>query len=502
MTIVDTRQTYVKPERTPVTSQCTQATGIYPEILENAGGLRDAIKVLQDYIENEIADKFTYCFVSHGAWTLRIQLPREAQDKGIELPGYLAYCRMFDIKQEIQRWQVHHPEMSLRSMNLKDLCEAFRVQRATQPTAGLATCLTVVNLMRHLAGFQHPDVFAHPIDTNADLQQFKREESKVIHLAGLPFEVTQGEVDAWFSSNGLRPTATWMIQTSDHSKPNVAGFVVFQTHSDAMRALSLNGRCLSDRAIEVSPSSQRVIDAAGSMLVPFPLQPKGRTLRPGDWNCPSCKFYNYASRRTCYKCNTENPSPSPAALNQPAPPSSGAHHSHPSQRFTPGDWICPNYSCGFHNYASRLQCHKCQTPRPPSTSGPPPSYSHPSAAPPMHGGYGRPPPPAFRPGDWYCPNPSCNFQNFASRSICFKCQTPRPGPPPPARQTYGGPAAIPPPQPAQPYSYTPSHSTYGAPPASYGHNAYQPVSNGGYGQQQPAAAAYSSAGYRASDRYW
>lgn len=270
--VIHKEQHYVKPERTPLTPFCTSLTGITWDKLEPAGNLRDAIRAMDRYVEIEINAKGkTFCFVTHGAWDLRIQLPREARDKAIELPHYLAYCRMFDLKQEYQRWQVNHPDVNLRSSSLGEMCETFNLQVVGPLHSGLNDSLTMVNIIRYFVGFSHHDVFVHPIDTNADLQQFKKEQSKVVHLAGLPFEVTQGELEAWFSAAGLRPTTMWMIRTSDHTKPSGSGFVIFGSHDDAMRALQLNGRSLGDRSIEVSPSSDRVIEAAGSILAAFPV---------------------------------------------------------------------------------------------------------------------------------------------------------------------------------------------------------------------------------------
>jgi inhibitor of KinA sporulation pathway (predicted exonuclease) len=493
--VLHKQQIYVKPERTPLTPFCSEVTGIRSSMLENAGNLSDAIKQFDEYIQKEIeSEKKSFCFVTHGGWVLRIQLPREARDKNLSLPNYLAYCRMFDLKQEIQRWQVHHPEVNLRSTSLRDLCDIFELARTTDQTVGLNAALTTVKIVRHLTSFRHPDVFVHAIDTDADLKQFKKEESQVIHLAGLPFEVTQGELEAWFSSNGLRPTTMWMIQPTDNSKPSISGFVVFGLHDDAMRALSLNGRCLGDRPIEVCPSSSRVIDAAGNMLVPFPLQAKSRQLRPGDWNCFNCSFHNFASRLYCFKCNAENPNPGPQAGQGPPP-----------QPFSHGDWMCPNPSCNFHNYASRMHCKKCTGPKPmlkknktlklgggapptahqtslpqqpsyhmhshgpPGTSAGPPPPTGPSGG--YHGGYnsgGRPHHHiSFRPGDWYCPNSACGFQNFASRHTCFRCHTPNPN--------QGQQQAQQAPQHAQ---YSPHQPGYGYSPEPV--NSYQQQQQGGY----------------------
>ncbi|KAG9300822.1 hypothetical protein G9A89_004452 [Geosiphon pyriformis] len=378
---------HVKPEVTPLTNFCTTLTKITWEQLNSAGTLQEAITSLDSYIQSFIiADSKTFCFCTHGAWDLRIQLPREARDKNIDLPSYLAHCRMFDLKQEYQRWQVHHPDVKLKTQSLGEMCEAFELPVVGPQHSGLNDSLTMVHIIRYFCSFSHPDVFVNPIDTNADLNQFKKEQSKVIHLAGLPFDVTQPELEAWFSGQGVRPQMLWMIRTPDHQKPSGSGFGIFATHDDAMACLNMNGRTLGDRAIEVSPSSERVIEAAGAILAQFPMT-KTR-LRPGDWVCLACQFHNFASRRTCFKCNVINPHPIPVT-----PPN-----------FTIGDWMCPTPQCNFHNYASRTQCLRCGNFKPPNLYGPAPSNNV-----------------AFRPGDWMCLNPNCLFQNFASRSHCMRC---------------------------------------------------------------------------------
>ena len=117
--ILHKQSIYVKPERTPLTPFCSEVTGIKWSMLEHAGTLNDAINQLDSYIQKEIeAEKKSFCFVTHGGWVLRIQLPREARDKNLTLPNYMAFCRMFDLKQEIQRWQVHHPEINFNATSM------------------------------------------------------------------------------------------------------------------------------------------------------------------------------------------------------------------------------------------------------------------------------------------------------------------------------------------------------------------------------------------------
>lgn len=60
-----------------------------------------------------------------------------------------------------------------------------------------------------------------------------------------------------------------------------------------------------------------------------------------------------------------------------------------------GDWMCSR--CNNHNFASRVQCNKCQTQRP-----------------------------GTKKGDWICKVRDCRNLNFASRDECFKCKEPKP----------------------------------------------------------------------------
>src|ERR1700761_7550678 len=69
----------------------------------------------------------------------------------------------------------------------------------------------------------------------------------------------------------------------------------------AAESLCMNGRALNEKAIEVSPSSSRVLDRAQDALTPFP--PSKNRPRPGDWTCPSCGFSNFQRRTACFRCS-------------------------------------------------------------------------------------------------------------------------------------------------------------------------------------------------------
>ncbi|KAL3907138.1 MAG: hypothetical protein SGILL_008992 [Bacillariaceae sp.] len=85
-------------------------------------------------------------------------------------------------------------------------------------------------------------------------------------------------------------------------------------------------------------------------------EPDDRMKEDGAWKCPSCDNENFASRNWCNSktCNERRPG------NVNAPPSFRKPRT-PSENFRqrslmtePGAWDCP--SCGFQNYASRDIC--------------------------------------------------------------------------------------------------------------------------------------------------
>jgi len=142
--------------------------------------------------------------------------------------------------------------------------------------------------------------------------------------------------------------------------------------------------------------------------------------RPGDWDCHKCGAYNYAFRaESCFRCKALKPA-EPGGL--PAPsgglaPNGGMNGAPHSER-RPGDWTCPNPSCQANVFASRLACFRCNSPRPQHLSM---AYAGGAAGglAPAGGGRGE-----VRPGDWTCP--SCGVNVYSTRHACFRCHTPKP----------------------------------------------------------------------------
>ncbi|XP_062218529.1 uncharacterized protein LOC133918597 isoform X2 [Phragmites australis] len=93
-------------------------------------------------------------------------------------------------------------------------------------------------------------------------------------------------------------------------------------------------------------------------------------VRPGDWYC-SCGAHNFASRSNCFKCSAFKEE---AAVNSGAGTFDGdmsrsrgygfggaARTNRPGWKS--GDWICTRSGCNEHNFASRMECFRCNAPR-------------------------------------------------------------------------------------------------------------------------------------------
>ncbi|KAI6248961.1 hypothetical protein HI914_02633 [Erysiphe necator] len=397
----------IKPQNTPITPLCTSLTTLTWEHVRNAGSFRDAINRFDAFAsEHLISQNLDFSFVTLDSWDLRVQLPREARDKSVVLPPYLQHSRTFDLRTEYQRWQQHHPEsLPFGPSMLSNICAALEVEpvqesppikhnlpfhlQALAPASPRRAMEEAVTLARVLKGLirkskpahEHPGVLTRPMDARADVRAFLSERSKVLHMAGLPHDTTQSELESWFTQYGGRPIAFWTLRTPDQHKPTGSGFAVFSSHEEAAESLCMNGRALNEKAIEVSPSSSRVLDHASEILTPFP--PSKNRPRPGDWTCPSCGFSNFQRRTACFRCSFPAISASsngdslggyggaygygPPTM---MPPSHHlSHHGgmggHGGGRmggvvpFRAGDWKCGSEGCGYHNFAKNVSCLRC-----------------------------------------------------------------------------------------------------------------------------------------------
>ncbi|EFE44552.1 hypothetical protein TRV_00689, partial [Trichophyton verrucosum HKI 0517] len=457
--------------------------------------------------ENLLSKNLEFAFVTLDSWDMRVQLPREARDKAVVLPPYLQHSRTFDLRTEYQRWQQHHPEsLPFGPSDLANICAALEVEpvqssapikhnlpfhlQALAPASPRRAMEEVITLARVLRGLirksqpphEHPEIMTRPMDARADVRAFLAERSKVLHMSGLPHDTTQSELESWYTQFGGRPIAFWTLRTPDQHKPTGTGFAVFSSHEEAAESLCMNGRALNDKAIEVSPSSSRVLDRAAEILAPFP--PSKNRPRPGDWTCPSCGFSNFQRRTACFRCSYpavgSGPDPMPYAYpygppNMMPPPHHMGHHGghgghgshgghgghgghgmgHHSRGmggnggvvpFRAGDWKCGSDGCGYHNFAKNINCLRCGGPR--SGAAVVADSAFPAPMDPQSGfGMGGPPSMANTPGAGPFASSGGNFggfgQQFGGPPSTYSlpsgiANAPGPYPPPMGQMNHGG----------------------------------------------------------------
>ncbi|KAH0697902.1 hypothetical protein KY289_015384 [Solanum tuberosum] len=106
----------------------------------------------------------------------------------------------------------------------------------------------------------------------------------------------------------------------------------------------------------------------------------GPDVRPGDWYCNvgNCGAHNFASRSSCFKCGAFKDESSGGGCGGGGSDSFGADHMMSSRPrgfafggasggsrsgWKSGDWICTRLGCNEHNFASRMECFRCNAPR-------------------------------------------------------------------------------------------------------------------------------------------
>ncbi|KAK1392543.1 zinc finger Ran-binding domain-containing protein 2-like [Heracleum sosnowskyi] len=132
--------------------------------------------------------------------------------------------------------------------------------------------------------------------------------------------------------------------------------------------------------------------------------------KSGDWMCGSCQYLNFKRWDSCQRCRFPKVGGEPCHM-----PSYGMNRT----EGLPGDWYCHEIRCGAHNYASRASCYRCGVPKE--------DYSGHGAGIMESGGYeySNTVPPGWKAGDWVCNRVGCGIHNYASRTECYKCKTPR-----------------------------------------------------------------------------
>ncbi|KAI9202022.1 uncharacterized protein BJ171DRAFT_516334 [Polychytrium aggregatum] len=449
--ILHQQQVIVKPEHTSLGTFAASRSGLTQTQLDEAEPLKEALQTVNEFVQTHfISQDKTFCFVTHGDWDLRYQIVREAKEKSIELAPYFSVY--FDLVNEVNIWSTvceGGARLSAAKTSLTGLCSVVDIQPESRGQSSPEEAMTIARIIDAVLGHANEWIASLPVPPSTDvvlpfekptnlareMADFHGSQSRVLHLGGLPFRATASEVGSWIGTVGVHAADLWMVKDAE-GRPDGTGFAIFENHDDAVTALKLDGRVLGSQKVFVRPSSDKAFQNAGSRRAPFPdvdsVAPNAATaprategapagLKPGDWVCSACNYHNFASRRSCFKCYAPSTnaslSPGPGAGSGGPPGDSGYYNSPAGDRggypggLKPGDWYCPNSNCKFQNFASRTECMRCRSPRP-GYQGPPGG---------RQGGVSH----KILPGDWICQQ--CNLNNFASRRNCMQCGGPNTG---------------------------------------------------------------------------
>ncbi|KAH9761913.1 zinc finger ranbp2-type-related [Citrus sinensis] len=127
------------------------------------------------------------------------------------------------------------------------------------------------------------------------------------------------------------------------------------------------------------------------------------SLPGGDWMCAACQHQNFKKREACQRCGYPKyggPDVSTYLCNR--------------TEVLAGDWYCTAMNCGAHNYASRPNCYRCGAAKTDYACANMMAYGTDGSV-----------PPGWKSGDWICNRMGCGVHNYASRMVCYKCKTPR-----------------------------------------------------------------------------
>ncbi|CAD5177350.1 unnamed protein product, partial [Musa acuminata subsp. malaccensis] len=147
--------------------------------------------------------------------------------------------------------------------------------------------------------------------------------------------------------------------------------------------------------------------------------------KPGDWTCRSCQHLNFSRRDSCQRCGDPRPS-SDRSEYASFGGRGGSSFSFTGSDVRPGDWYCSCGAHNFASRSSCFKCCALKEDSAvgggggfdgdiPRSRG----YGFGGVG---GGGGGRA---GWKSGDWICNRSGCNEHNFASRMECFRCNAPR-----------------------------------------------------------------------------
>ena len=212
--ILATVQQYIRPENTPITTFCTNLTGITSATLAGGVTLAAAVARVEAYAAELTAAGKTFAICTHGTWDLPVQLRKEAATKGIPLaPWWMCF---YDLR-TVYRWWLRVAKGDSKratSTSLTVICRSLGMEVHGQLHSGVDDSTTIARCMVAMidpvkqaeAGSRESlaEPFPAPMDWAGELAAYRQAGGVSFKVEGMAYTVTRQDIVAWLRSfNGM-----------------------------------------------------------------------------------------------------------------------------------------------------------------------------------------------------------------------------------------------------------------------------------------------------------
>eukprot|EP00667_Euglena_gracilis_P009155 EG_transcript_9292 len=318
--VVHAQQSYCQPSYSRITPFCTFLTGIDEALLRRAGGgLAEAIRTLAEFCAGQAGRGRRLGVVTHGAWDLEQQLPREAQLKQLTVPDVLRrFINLMDVFGPACRLL----EVPVQGYTLPEMCAALGLQFDGRLHSGLADARNIAAIVAAL--LRSPAVrqrhFGAPTeDLAARWLAFRESRLHSLIITSLPRRVAQPAVDEWLRSLAL-PTPDVRSVVLKGGAPSRRAVFTYNDHERAAAVLerlawgaeydargTLPGED-TDCLVFAKPLLPTELEAWWPRLVSYPATPAEALalwtvgVVTGDWFCAACLNHNFGAMEECRQC--------------------------------------------------------------------------------------------------------------------------------------------------------------------------------------------------------
>ncbi|XP_059469252.1 ERI1 exoribonuclease 3-like [Neocloeon triangulifer] len=135
---------YVMPTVNPELSHfCTKLTGITQEMLEGQSNFKQTMQQFDQWLHEQGCANNRSTFVTCGDWDLKIQLPKQCQTEGIELPQY--FTSWINIKHSFAEATSQFPR------GIVDMMSRLNLKPLGRLHSGIDDCRNLTKVLQKLA---------------------------------------------------------------------------------------------------------------------------------------------------------------------------------------------------------------------------------------------------------------------------------------------------------------------------------------------------------------